>query len=73
MKKYNVDAVVFEAHQTSGGVDVYLATEADARIEQLEGALKSCAIVLAKHVDHANTLTPIAMEALLEADKVLSV
>jgi hypothetical protein len=51
---------------------VYLCSEADARIEQLEKALKSCVLVLVRQRAAFNDWNEAVHDACSEADKALA-
>lgn len=53
--------------------DWYERKEADAHIAELERALKSCSFVISKHLKQVDDLTPLAIQAMQEADRALSV
>lgn len=60
--------------KTSDGshMGAYLANEVDARIEQLERALKCCAAVLVRQITASEISVKHAREAVGEADKALA-
>jgi hypothetical protein len=55
-----------------GTVKLYLAEQADDRINQLERALKSCAAVISAELKERSKFQAVATDALNEADKALS-
>lgn len=77
MKKYSVYDVELQPHDgpqpdaSDNWQLVYLAPEADARIEQLEKALKSCRFALLKQREAMRAWTDTSESAIVEATKAL--
>lgn len=53
-------------------VPAYIASEVDKRIDELEGALKSCAAVLVRNITSSEIAANQSRQALQEADRALA-
>jgi hypothetical protein len=72
MQKYSAEGYVIGPGDESTPT-FYSVEEVDARIDELERALKSTATVLSQMLQKHNILVALASEALLEADRALRV
>jgi len=72
MQKYSpIDNSTPNMQEDSENGSFYWCADADKRIEELERALKSCALVLNQELGVQRTFQLIAAEALREANKAL--
>lgn len=65
MKKYDTNQIGDPVQMDDGLF--YLVTDADARIEQLERALRSCLLVMQHTLEQTTVIDRLAKEAIKEA------
>lgn len=71
MQQYSVERRDLHEDLSLGGAFVYLASDVDARIDELERALRSACLVMSRMKQSHYDIGNLATQAFIEAEKAL--